>query len=41
MIKRFTYLYVDLKDPETLVLAVSDTKEADIDEGDEAIGSIS
>jgi hypothetical protein len=39
--KKITYLYVDIEDPEVLVLAVSETKEADRDKGDEAIGSTS
>lgn len=41
MNKKITYLYVDFEDPDILVLAVSETKEADRDKGDEAIGSIS
>lgn len=39
--KKITYLYVDLEEPEILVLPVSETIGADRDEGDEAIGLIS
>lgn len=41
MIKKFIYRYVDLEDPEILVLEGSEIKESDRDDGDEAIGSIS